>query len=81
MITPPYTIKMIQEVRMAVKQHYHCGICPQRTLCLYGSGQTPACDFYDCDADTFATGYLAALITQANKETPCQKSRKTYFRR
>lgn len=52
---------MIQEVRRAVRSHYHCGICPQRGRCLYGSGTDPALDFYDCDADTYATGYLAAL--------------------
>lgn len=67
MITPPYTIKMIQEVRRAVRSHYHCGICPQRGRCLYGSGADPALDFYDCDADTYATGYLAALIVNSKR--------------
>lgn len=54
---------MARQIRLAVRSHYHCAICPQRSQCVYGHGGRPAMDFYDCDADTYATGYLAAMIT------------------
>lgn len=83
MITPPHiSDELLLQTRSAVRSHYHCAICPQRSLCIYGHGQDPAYDFFDCTADTFATGYLAALLSTSKHTTiSCQKSRKTYFRK